>query len=71
MKISCQFVDMRITDPNLKREYTECATWNKNVIARLRADPPDLALVHMSRWIYNGQSGRTSATYEGQRDGAR
>jgi hypothetical protein len=53
MKIDCSFVDIPVTDFNLKRPYTECATWNNNVIARLNAHPPDLAIVHMSRWIYN------------------
>ena len=65
LKISCQFVDMRITDPNLNREYTECATWNQNVVARLRADPPDLVLVSGSRWIYAVNPAEASATYEG------
>jgi hypothetical protein len=53
MKIDCSFVDIRITEFNLKREYTECATWNNKVITRLNASPPNLAIVHMSRWIYN------------------
>jgi len=65
LKISCQFVDMRITDPNLNREYTECATWNQNVIARLRADPPDLVLVSGSRWIYALNPAEATLTYEG------
>jgi peptidoglycan/LPS O-acetylase OafA/YrhL len=65
LKISCQFVDMRITDPNLNREYTECVTWNANVVARLRANPPDLVLVSGSRWIYAVNPGEASPTYEG------
>jgi peptidoglycan/LPS O-acetylase OafA/YrhL len=65
LKISCQFIDMRITDPNLNREYTECATWNQNVIARLRAAPPDLVLVSGSRWIYAVDSTQANAQYEG------
>ena len=65
LKISCQFVDMRITDPNLNREYTECATWNANVVARLRANPPDLVLVSGSRWIYAVNPGEATPTYEG------
>ena len=65
LKISCQFIDMRITDPNLNREYTECATWNQNVVARLRAAPPDLVLVSGSRWIYPVDSAQASATFEG------
>jgi peptidoglycan/LPS O-acetylase OafA/YrhL len=53
LKIDCSFVDIPITEFNLKRPYGECATWNNNVIARLNAHPPDLVIVHMSRWVYN------------------
>jgi peptidoglycan/LPS O-acetylase OafA/YrhL len=65
MKIDCSFVDIPITDLNLKREYTECATWNNNVLARLAAHPPDLAIVHMSRWIYNVNAADGSITAQG------
>jgi len=37
LKIDCSFVDIPISDINLKRTYTECETWNNNVIARLNA----------------------------------
>ena len=54
LKIDCSFVDIPVKETTtLKREYTECATWNNNVIARLKAHPPDLVIVHMSRWIFN------------------
>jgi peptidoglycan/LPS O-acetylase OafA/YrhL len=65
LKIDCSFVDIPITDLNLKRTYTECATWNNNVIARLNAHPPDLAIVHMSRWIFNVNSSDASYTAQG------
>jgi peptidoglycan/LPS O-acetylase OafA/YrhL len=65
LKIDCSFVDIPITDINLKRTYTECATWNNNVIARLKAHPPDLAIVHMSRWIFNVNSSDASYTAQG------
>jgi peptidoglycan/LPS O-acetylase OafA/YrhL len=64
LKIDCSFVDIPILETTtLKREYTECATWNNNVIARLKAHPPNLAIVHMSRWIFNvrGSDGTYSA----------
>jgi len=64
LKISCQFLDMRITDPNVNREYTECATWNDNVIARLRANPPNLVLVSGSRWIYALDPKQKTVSYE-------
>jgi peptidoglycan/LPS O-acetylase OafA/YrhL len=65
LKIDCSFVDIPITDINLKRPYTECATWNNNVIARLNAHPPDLAIVHMSRWIYNVNPADAGLTAQG------
>jgi peptidoglycan/LPS O-acetylase OafA/YrhL len=65
LKIDCSFVDIPITDINLKRPYTECATWNNNVIARLNAHPPDLTIVHMSRWIFNVNAKDASWTAHG------
>jgi len=53
LKIDCSFVDIPISDINLKRTYTECETWNNNVIARLNAHPPNLAIVSMMREINN------------------
>ncbi len=52
LKIDCSFVDMPMQDFLLQREYKECETWNPNVIARLKAHPPDLAIVSQSRWIF-------------------
>jgi peptidoglycan/LPS O-acetylase OafA/YrhL len=53
MKIDCSFVDIPIINFTSKQEYTECATWNKNIVAKMNASPPDLIIVHMSRWVYN------------------
>jgi peptidoglycan/LPS O-acetylase OafA/YrhL len=53
MKIDCSFVDIPIINFTSKQEYTECATWNQNIVAKMNASPPDLIIVHMSRWIYN------------------
>jgi hypothetical protein len=49
VKISCGFADMRIRNVHLGREYTECATWNRNVVKRLAVLKPALTLVAMSR----------------------
>jgi len=49
VKVACPFIDMRVTNLALKREYRECAAWNEAVIDRLRALKPDLTLVSMSR----------------------
>ncbi|MGD0249083.1 MAG: acyltransferase family protein, partial [Candidatus Limnocylindrales bacterium] len=53
VKINCSFVDVPIALPSINRVYTECATWNDRVVAQLRANPPDLAVVAMSHWVFN------------------
>ena len=50
VKVSCPFIDMRVTNLYLGREYTECAAWNRNVISRIAALKPALTLVAMSRF---------------------
>ena len=50
-KVSCVFVDMRLTSPYLKREYTECETWRENVIDRLIELQPDMVLIASNRWF--------------------
>ena len=65
LKIDCSFVDIPVIEFDLKRPYNECVTWNNNVIARLKAHPPDLAIVHMSRWIYNVNSSDAGITAQG------
>jgi peptidoglycan/LPS O-acetylase OafA/YrhL len=62
VKVACPFIDMRIVDPILKREYTECATWNRAVIARLASLRPDLTIVAMSHWIYPVRSADNNVT---------
>jgi peptidoglycan/LPS O-acetylase OafA/YrhL len=66
LKISCSFLDMRIHNVNLKREYTECKTWNDNVVARLNANPPDLILVNQSRWMFPEVDAEANVTAEGE-----
>jgi peptidoglycan/LPS O-acetylase OafA/YrhL len=56
VKIDCPFVDIPVIEYNSKVEYTQCATWNDNILAKLNANPPDLIIVHMSRWVYNARS---------------
>jgi peptidoglycan/LPS O-acetylase OafA/YrhL len=50
VKVACPFIDMRVDNIALKREYRECAAWNEATLARLRASRPDLTLVSMSRF---------------------
>jgi peptidoglycan/LPS O-acetylase OafA/YrhL len=52
LKIDCSFLDLHLMEYDLKREYTECATWNEAVIRKLNASPPDLIMISMSRWIF-------------------
>jgi hypothetical protein len=52
VKVSCPFIDMRVRNLALKREYTECARWRTSVLEHLAADRPALVLVSNSRWIF-------------------
>jgi hypothetical protein len=49
VKVACPFIDMRVSNDALKREYRECAAFNDATIDRLRDIKPDLTLVSMSR----------------------
>jgi peptidoglycan/LPS O-acetylase OafA/YrhL len=51
VKYSCPFVDLPVWSPDLKREYTECATWRENVVDRLNEVKPDLVVVASNRWF--------------------
>jgi peptidoglycan/LPS O-acetylase OafA/YrhL len=48
-KVACPFIDMRVRNVALKREYRECAAFNQATIERLGVLKPDLTLVSMSR----------------------
>ena len=50
VKVACPFIDMRVWNIALKREYRECAAFNEATISRLEAIKPDLTLVSMSRF---------------------
>jgi hypothetical protein len=53
VKVSCPLIDMPIRYiPEQRRHYTQCATWNENVIARLAKSPPHLTVVGFSHFIY-------------------
>lgn len=66
LKINCPFIDMVVEDPVAKREYDECATWNNLVLQRLNGSPPDLVIVHMSRWIQNIRAADGTVTATGK-----
>jgi peptidoglycan/LPS O-acetylase OafA/YrhL len=65
VKVACPFLDVPIYNAMLKREYTECAAWNRNVIARLGAIKPDLVLVSDSRWVFPLNAADKSRAKEG------
>jgi peptidoglycan/LPS O-acetylase OafA/YrhL len=48
-KVSCPFLDLRVRNRMLKREYRECTAWNQAVLARLARVHPDLTLISVSR----------------------
>ncbi|HET9521330.1 MAG TPA: acyltransferase family protein [Candidatus Limnocylindrales bacterium] len=49
VKVSCPFIDMRVRNVALKREYRECAAFNEATIQRLVRIQPDLTLVSVGR----------------------
>lgn len=50
-KVSCPFIDMPVRSNALKREYTECSTWDAAVVAKLASARPDLTIFAISHWI--------------------
>jgi hypothetical protein len=49
VKVACPFIDMRVSNTALKREYRECADFNEATLRRLADIKPDLTIVSMSR----------------------
>jgi len=66
LKIDCSFLDYNdlvyFGPPTVA--YPECMTWNKNVLARLNRNPPDLILLSMSRWIFTANNAEETVTAE-------
>ncbi|MFH1474629.1 MAG: acyltransferase family protein, partial [Chloroflexota bacterium] len=52
VKVACPFIDLRVRNLALKREYRECPPWRTAVLERLTAHPADLVLVSNSRWTF-------------------
>ena len=48
-KAACPLMNLPITNPYRRREYTECEQWRGQIIARLRAEHPRLVVVSMWR----------------------
>jgi peptidoglycan/LPS O-acetylase OafA/YrhL len=62
-KVGCPLMNLPITNPYRRREYTECDQWRGQIIARLRAEHPRLVVVSLWRRYgarYGWPSGFTS-----------
>ena len=53
-KAACPLMNLPISNPILRREYTECEQWRSQIIARLRAEHPRLVVVSMWRGYGTG-----------------
>ena len=51
VKVSCPFMDMRVWNVKLGRSYTECVTWNANVVRRIASLRPAMTLVVNSHLV--------------------
>lgn len=52
VKVSCPFLDIPVEAFVEDREYTECTTWNRNVLQKLKAIKPDLTVTIAFRGIH-------------------
>ena len=66
LKVNCQFIDLSTYDDWLKREYTECETWNKRVLAVLNAAPTNLVIVNMNHYVEALRAADSGPTTQGQ-----
>ena len=48
-KVGCPLLDLPITSPILRREYTECEQWRGQMITRLQNEHPKLVVLGMWR----------------------
>jgi peptidoglycan/LPS O-acetylase OafA/YrhL len=55
-KAACPLMDLPITNP-IRRVVSKCGQWRDEIMARLRANPPRLAVVSMWRGYVAGQGG--------------
>jgi peptidoglycan/LPS O-acetylase OafA/YrhL len=65
-KHSCTFVDLRIYSSRLKREYTECEAWRRNVVTALQKIEPDMVVVSSHRWFPTMVAADQDATRQGK-----
>ena len=48
-KADCPLLDLPIINPVLRREYTECEQWRRQILTRLQAEHPQLVVLSMMR----------------------
>jgi peptidoglycan/LPS O-acetylase OafA/YrhL len=63
-KSACTPADIAVWDPNLNREYTECAAWRSAVLQRIANEHPALVVVSMSRGYVLAIDGRSAPLAE-------
>ena len=63
-KSACIFSLEPVYDPGLKRPYTECAEWSKNVIEWLSRERPDIVLISHSMSDQKNTPERVAATWK-------
>lgn len=62
VKVACPFLDLRISNVALKREYTECEAYREATIAALGALKADLTLISSSRFAIHPVFSRDAST---------
>jgi len=66
LKIDCSFLDisdlMWFGPPMVP--YPQCETWNNAVISKLQKNPPNLAIISLSRWVFTGNTAEENVTTE-------
>ena len=68
-KIDCPFLDITglqwYGPPTI--DYPQCAVWNAAVLNKIKAHPPNLVLISMSRWIFSSDPTQTTLAAEANR----
>ena len=66
LKIDCPFLDLQdlIYFGPPSQPYPQCMTWNAAVLRRINANPPDLVILSLSRWIFTANTAEENVTTE-------
>jgi len=64
-KVSCPFLDIAVRNFFSGKEYTQCATWNRNVLAMLKRIRPDLTVTVAFRGIHPMDPAKDTTSREG------